>query len=303
MRLSRTRYLFLTTVKLNPMTRHKVDTHMNIIRSFISCCAMTCLVLTTLLFANPAFSDQKHEYTFGVFPHLPPRQLEKVYAPVAKEFSKILGKEVHLRSNSSYQNFMENLDQGKFDIAFVQPFDYIRVADKLGYKPLATRIEPLSTIFVVAKGSPLKSASDLKGKTIALPPSVAAVSRLTMDFLKKLKLEPGKDVTITHHRSHVSCMQQVIIKAADTCGTAAPALRFFEHKMKTDLDVIAETGSIPHALFTAHPGLTDEQYQKIKSAILSWSKTKKGQALLKHGKLSPYKDIADEDYNVVREMK
>ena len=276
---------------------------MNTLRIFIASIVTTALGLTALVFTSPVYSDQKHEYTFGVFPHLPPRQLEKVYAPVAKEFSEILGKEVHLRSNSSYQNFMENLDQGKFDIAFVQPFDYVRVADKLGYKPMATRIEPLSTIFVVAKGSPLKSAADLKGKTIALPPKVAAVSRLTMDYLKKHNLDPEKDVTITHHRSHVSCMQQVMIKAADTCGTAAPALRFFEHKMKTDLDIIGETGSIPHALFTAHPGLSEEEYRKIKEAILSWSKTKKGQALLKHGKLSPYKDIKDKDYDVVRKMK
>jgi phosphonate transport system substrate-binding protein len=276
---------------------------MNTLRFLIASSLTACLGLVTLFAAAPVFSDQKHEYTFGVFPHLPPRQLEKVYAPIAKEFSEILGREVHLRSNSSYQNFMENLDQGKFDIAFVQPFDYVRVADNMGYKPLATRIEPLTTIFVVGKDSKIKSAKDLKGKTIALPPKVAAVSRLTMDYLKKLNLDPDKDVTITHHRSHVSCMQQVIIKVADTCGTAAPALRFFEHKMKVDLDVVAETGSIPHALFTAHPQMSEEDYRKIKAAILSWSKTKKGQALLKHGKLSPYKDIKDEDYNVVRKMQ
>ena len=261
------------------------------------------LALTLSLIAVPAFSDQKHEYTFGVFPHLPPRQLEKVYAPIAKEFSEILGAEVHLRSNSSYQNFMENLDQGKFDIAFVQPFDYVRIADKLGYKPLATRVEPLSTIFVVDQKSPIKSISDLKGKTIALPPKVAAVSRLTLDYLKKIKLDPNKDVTITYHRSHVSCMQQVIIKAADACGTALPAKRFFEHKMKVELNIIGETGSIPHALFTAHPKVPAEEYQKIKAAILSWSKTEKGQAMLKQGKLSAYKDIRDEDYNVVRQMQ
>ena len=262
-----------------------------------------CLGISMLLIVMSAVADQKHEFTFGVFPHLPPRQLEKVYAPIAKEFSEILGREVLLRSNSSYQNFMENLDQGKFDIAFVQPFDYVRIADKLGYRPLATRVEPLATIFVVSKDSSLKSAKDLKGKTIALPPKVAAVSRLTMDYLKKLNLDPEKDVTITYHRSHVSCMQQVIIKAADTCGTALPAKRFFEHKMKVELDVIGETGSIPHALFTAHPGLSDEDYQKIKATILSWSKTEKGKAMLKHGKLSAYKDIRDEDYNVVRHMQ
>jgi len=276
---------------------------MKTIRIYVSCCITACLTLITVLVSGPVFSDQNHELTFGVFPHLPPRELEKVYAPVAKEFSEILGKEVHLRSNSSYQNFMENLDEGKFDIAFVQPFDYIRLADKLGYKPLATRIEPLSTIFVVDKASTLKSAADFKGKTIALPPKVAAVSRLTVDYLKKHGLDPEKDVTLTYHRSHISCMQQVIIKAADACGTAAPALRFFEHKMKVELKVVAETDSIPHALFAVHPSLPQEEYNKLKSAILSWSQTDRGKALLKQGKLSAYKDIKDEDYNVVRQMK
>jgi phosphonate transport system substrate-binding protein len=269
------------------------------------------LIATVLIFlaplailtTSPAFSDQKHEYVFGVFPHLPPRQIEKIYAPIAKEFSEILGKPVHLRSNSSYQNFMDNLDAGKFDIAFVQPFDYVRVADSLGYKSLATREESLATIFVVAKNSSLKSAADLKGKRIALPPKVAAVSRLTMEFLKKQKLVPGKDVTISYHRSHVSCLQQVIIKTADVCGTAAPALRFFKHKMKVDMDIIAKTKSIPHALYTTHPGLSEQEYRNLKSAILSWANTKKGKILLKRGKLAGYKYVKDEDYNIVRDMK
>lgn len=266
---------------------------------------ITCrliLMFSAVFFAMPVLADQSQGYTLGVFPHLPPRQLEKVYAPIAKEFSEVLGKQVQLRSSSSYEKFMENLDNEKFDIVFVQPFDYVRAADKLGYKPLAVREEPLATIYVVKQGSTLKSAKDLKGKRIALPPKVAAVSLLTMGFLKEQKLQPGKDVTISHHKSHASCLQQVLIGEADVCGTALPALRFFQHKMKVKMEIVAKTSEIPHALFAAHPRLSEKEFQEVQENILSWSKTKKGQEILKRGKLSNYKRINDSDYNIVRKM-
>ena len=45
--------------------------------------------------------------------------------------------------------FMEKLDAEVFDVAFVQPFDYVRIADRYGYRPLATRTEMLEAILVI----------------------------------------------------------------------------------------------------------------------------------------------------------
>jgi len=238
----------------------------------------------------------------GIFPHLPPRELEKVFSPMAADLSKIIGKPIIFRTSSTYHKFMQQLDQQVFDIAFVQPFDYIRVADKYGYRPLATREEKLSAIIVTKKDSPLKSIDDLKNKTIALPPKVAAVSLLVKNHAINHHMKPGKDITLTHHRSHISCMQQVLIGSADACGTAAPALRFFQHKMKTELKIISESKAIPHTLFVIHPRVPEEKRDLLRKRLLNWAKTETGKQLLARGRLKPLRAINDSDYNIVRSM-
>lgn len=260
--------------------------------------------LLACFYSASALSNQPYKpgYTLGVFPHLPPRQLEKVFAPIAARLGKAIGRKVKLRSSSTYEKFMENLDGGSYDIVFVQPFDYIHIADSMNYKPLATRNELLAAILVVAKDSPIKNLEQLRNKKIAFPPKVSAVSRLTMGFLKKNKFSPGKDVSISHHRSHVSCMQQVLIGTADACATAAPALRFFQHKMKVELKIVAKSISIPHTLFATHPRVSDKDRQVMLTIILSLQKSEEGRKILAQGKLKPFVVISDEKYNVVRKL-
>lgn len=243
---------------------------------------------------------KEDSYLFGVFPHLPARDLEKVYSPMAAELGKVLGKKVSFRSASTFDKFMQNLRAGKYDIAFVQPFDYVWAHDDIGYKPIVTRIETLATVFVVLPESKIQSVADFKGKKIALPPDVAAVSYLTKAHLKENGLKVGEDVELSHHRSHVSCMQQVVIKAADICGTAAPAVRFFEHKMNRKMRVVAKTTEIPHSLFISHPRVSESEREVLKNTMLNLHKTVKGREMFKRGKLKSFKAVTDSEYDVVR---
>lgn len=258
-----------------------------------------CVLLS--LISTPSLAGAEQPYLLGVFPHLPPRELEKVFAPIAADLSKSVGHKILFRSSSTYKKFRENEDKELYDIVFTQPFDYIRVADQHGYLPLATRSEPLAALIVVKKGSPITHLEDLRGKIVALPPKIAAVSYLISVHLKKHGLIPGKDVRLVYHRSHVSCLQQVIIGAADACGTAAPALRFFNSKMNVQLSVITKTISIPHTLFAVNPHVPSTDRNKLLQAILSWGKTKEGQILLRRGRLRPFIKITDKDYDIVRQ--
>lgn len=261
--------------------------------------SMSVLGITT---QSAEAAPKEKKYVLGVFPHLPPRDLEEVYAPIAADLGKAIGNRIVLRSNTTFGRFMENLDKQTFDIAFVQPFDYVRIADKYGYRPLAVRKEKLATIVVVKDDSKLTKLADIKGETVALPPKVAAVSYLLKGHLKKNKIIPGEDVKLTHHRSHMSCMQQVLIGEAVACGTAAPAVRFFEHKTKVKMRVIGKSREIPHALFVIHPRVPASEREILRQRIMGWAKTADGKKMLKRGKLSPFIKIKDSDYDVVREL-
>ena len=167
---------------------------------------------------------------------------------------------------------------------------------------MATRNKPLPAIIVVKPDSEFSSVADLRGKTIALPPSVAAMSYLIKDYLEKNGLDPQKDVTIEHHRSHASCMRSVLIGNAHACGTAPPALRFFQNKMKTELKTIARTKGIPSSIFAVHPRVTEDLRDKMMQQIATWPDTEEGKKLLKGVKVEAFIKVDDKEYDVVRIM-
>ena len=141
-------------------------------------------IAVVLCFALISASAQENPeplrpYVFGVFPYLPPLELESVFAPIAADFKRVLGRDVQFVSKTSYESFSRNLlDEQTYDIAFVQPFDYVLAADHSGYLPLAARPEKLYALLVTTENSPIRSIADLKGKRISLPPRDAAISRL-----------------------------------------------------------------------------------------------------------------------------
>jgi phosphonate transport system substrate-binding protein len=271
-----------------------------------------CFVLATVLGISQDFAAAdtlqttsaagKKEYLLGVFPYLAPRELEKMYSPVAADYSQAIDATVLFRTNTSYKSFMENLDKQRYDIVFVQPFDYVAIADKHGYRPLATRSKPLPAIFVVKPDSGVTRVEDLRGKTIALPPEVAAISYLIKNHLSEKGIDPEKDVTIKHFDSHGSCMRNVLIGTVDACGTAPPALRFFQSKMHTELKVIAKTKLIPNSIFAVHPRVPQEVVEKLRNRIATWQNTPEGKALLDVLKVEMFVPAQDSEYEGVREM-
>jgi phosphonate transport system substrate-binding protein len=269
------------------------------------------LLLTLLLAVTGVFvplnqalaGDDKPSYTLGVFPNMPPQELESVFGPIAAAIGKAIDAEVTFKTSSTYQTFMNKLDEQAYDIAYVQPFDYVRIADKYGYRPLAAMSEPLATMFVVKVDSKIEAFDDLRGKKIGFPPPVAAVSYLGKAYLKQRGFDLNKDVKISHFKSHLSCLQQVIIGNIDVCGTAGPMVRYFQYRMGLHTKVIGESPSIPHVLFATHPRVKEEDRKKMLKVLLSWSKTREGKEMLKRSKLNIYNAITDDAYDVVRDLK
>lgn len=239
-------------------------------------------------------------YQLGVFPHLAAGQIENMFAPIALDFSKALGRPVVLKTKPSFEDFMRELDSETYDIAFVQPFDYVWAHDRHGYIPLARRGEPLAGLIVVKPTSPLRTLEELKGKKIGTPPEVAAVSHLTKMALLKAGIDPRQDVQMQYYKAHDSCLQQLLIGEIDACSTGAYPLRFFENKWNVTFRVLAETQTISHSLFIVHPRVSAKDRETIRKTILSWDKTKAGRLLLERGELKPFIAVTDEEYSEVR---
>jgi len=244
--------------------------------------------------------SNRNYYTFGVFPYLSPRDIAINYGPVSADFSQALKHEIRLRTTSSFEKFTENLNAGYYDIAFIQPFDFLPAVEHAHYVPLARLDEPLVTLFVVKKDSPLKTLNDLRGKHIALPPQPAANSRMGLKALMDAGLIPGKDVFVQYYPSQGSCVHEVLIGEAKTCATAAPIVKMFNERMNAHLRVLAKTEAIPHALYVAHERVPAEQREILQNLIISWRNTEHGQNLLHSLGFSGFTVAKFGDYKIMR---
>lgn len=257
--------------------------------------------LTLMVWPGQSARAEQPGYQLGVFPHLAAGQVENTFAPMAADFSKATGRPVVLKTKPTFEAFMYELNKQTYDIAFVQPFDYVRARDEHGYIPLARRGEPLNGLFVVKPDSPLRTLEDTRGKIIGLPPKVAAVSHLAKMALLQAKINPSKDVRLQHYKVHDTCLQQLLLGEIDVCTTAAFPLRFFENEHKIKLKVLAETQTISHSLFIVHPRVSEKDRDAILKAILSWPETESGRRILEKGQLKPFIAVTDAEYDSVRE--
>jgi phosphonate transport system substrate-binding protein len=257
-------------------------------------------MLTMTTRAGETAPAAETHYTFGVFPYLSPQQLSQSYGPVAADFSRVLNRSVRFTSAPTYEAFTQSLTEEIYDIAMIQPFDYVDAVDQRGYQPLARVDADLRANFVVRPDSPFKTVEDLRGTRVALPSAPAAVSRMALKALKDAGLQPGVDVQVRHFKSFGSCMQDVLVGNSSACATGKAAKAIFEKRMQVSLRIMYETPAIPHMTFIVHQRVPEPERERLRSTIINWNKTTDGQRIVKGMRFPGFRAVVDQEYDVIR---
>lgn len=240
--------------------------------------------------------------SLGVFPFIAAQRLESVFAPIAAELDSVMNCSLRYRSAVSYKAFMKKLKNREFDIAFIQPFDYVRIAKLQGYIPLVARNKSLHAIFVTRMDSEVHNAVDLRGRAIALPPPVAAVSYLARVRLDEAGLNTHEDVILRYTKNHGSCLHKALIGKVAACVTAPTTLRLFEEQNNQKMRVIARSPAIPNALFVVRGDIPHEKYHQLRQKMFHLSLSDSGKKLFNEEKFAhPFRAVDDGDYDIVRQ--
>ncbi len=266
---------------------------------------ITLILLNSLLCfgaVSAAADTTGTPFLLGVFPYLPPARLEQLYAPVAADLSRAIGRPVQLRTRPDFRSFSEGIKNESYDLIFIQPFAYAQLAVRHGYQALARPRHPLSAIVVTPKESAIRSLDDLRGKKIATPPQSAAVSILGLQMLSGHNLRPGNDVQLVHRKSHIACMRMALIGKASACITARSPLMVLTQNSGIRFRVIATSDPVPASTFAIHRRVSPSTRNLLLRQILSWDKHPSGRELLGTLHQGPYTVSLDKDYDPVRKI-
>ncbi len=248
--------------------------------------------------------DHKNiSYKIGVFPHLSKTSLQKSYQSIINSLTNNLSYKIYFTANESVKQFYQGLKDERYDIIIVQPFEYISLKEKYDYTPLTTQKQSLRSLIVAKKGRGIQTIQNLLGRKLLLPPKSTAISYLTKKHLHDFGFDLSRDITIEHERTHIACLQKLLLGFTDACATTQTALQFFEQRLEIKFQVITQTPEIPHALFVAHPRIDSAHRQEIINALLKWRPPAAQDNSYDNKWLTPLRKITDADYDTVRQIK
>lgn len=240
--------------------------------------------------------------TFGVFPYLPVLKLERLFAPVAVEFARILGTDVQLKSKETFEAFTEELRHGRYDIVLVHPFLFVEASAGQGYLPSMRVSGDLRAVLLAREPGKVQSLEAYRGHTLALPPKLSAVSYLIAAALIDGGLRPNADVMLRHYPDKVSCLHAVATNEVAACAVPSFIVGQLPAIAQMELHPVWQSAPVTNLVFALHPKMPAGARTRLATAMASWPSTAKGRALLAHLEWPGLVPAADADFAAIRAL-
>lgn len=260
--------------------------------AYVGLCALLGLCAPTRC---PA-ADQDDTLSFGIVPQQSIGRLIKGWGPIIRHIADTTGLQLRFTTAPTIDEFESRCAAGDYDIAYMNPYHYVRYSVNPGYQVLAFQsAKRLTGIIVVRKDSHIKYLSQLQDTTLHVPSRNAfAASLLTRAMLN----EHGIRYQTRFAGSHDAVYLNVARGKAQAGGGIIRTFNAQPRAIRDQLRVLKVTrGYTPHA-FAVHPRVTESQREKIAQALLALP-----EALRLALRLKPLKRGVDADYDSIRALK
>ena len=224
-----------------------------------------------------------------VVPYEAADKLQDDYGLMVNYLAKKLGKrQGKFYPVADYPGVVAALKNGQVDVAYVSSLPYALAQEQMNVRPLASpwvkgKPDYHGIIFVRAD-SPIKTLSDLKGKTVAFGDTLS-----TTGYLLPRTLLESRGVPLTSlKRWNNAGDAQIVVKAVET-GMADAGCSYeqvFEVVYRENpekaakMRVIDQTVDIPNGLYVARGDLPESEIGALKKAFMDMNTDPEGRAAM-----------------------
>jgi len=264
--------------------------------------AIQSILLTfIIIFCSSSVYAQTQSYTFGIVPQFEVRKLHGIWQPILNYLEKETAYSFKIKGSPTISAFEQELLQGEFDFAYMNPFHIILANEQQGYMPLIRDVgKTLHGVLVVNTNSGINEISQLQGKTIAFPaPNALGASLLMRQELLdmfNLKIKPE------YVKTHDSVYLNVLMGQASAGGGVEKTLRRQKPEYQAALKIIHKTREVaPHTL-AVHPGVPETVKEAVKAALIKLGQSPEGKALLAKIPIKKLGSATMADYLPLKEL-
>jgi len=243
---------------------------------------------------------------FGVIPRDNPRIMYEKYQPLLDYLSSKTPYSYELVLKKNYEETVNSLGSGEMDLALLGPLTYLEAHSKYGAISIlrskgVDNTTSYKSVIIKKKDSPVRSLSELKGKSFAFASIRSTSGNLIPRYLlanSGIHLSDlSKYANFDYHDS--------VVKAILRGQYAAGAVRDSTARkyMKLGIEILAESEAIPTGPLVAGAGTPYAVIENIRKALLALNKDQDGQKILKRldeDFRNGFVETADQDYADIR---
>jgi len=202
------------------------------------------------------------------------------YQELGEVVEKALRARVSIVNARGRDRLKENLKSHAYALLLARPNDVPAEAVRdFGYEPVVSAKEPYQTIFIVVKNSPLKTISDVKGRTILTPDQYSNMWRAANAMLRDNKIDMGREsVRAMRDQAAIGWSLENGFFDVGVVNSASGVGRSWE---KNGGRIIARSRDQINMPMIASPKLSAAQVERLRAAMIGLASTESGQAILK----------------------
>lgn len=256
----------------------------------------------SLLIGFPyAVNANDNTLTFGVVPQQSAKRLAILWTPIFEHISKQTGLKVVFSTAKDIPTFEKRLKEGKYDIAYMNPYHYVVFNKSTGYDAIAKQMDKtIKGVIVAKKNGDIKTINDLEGKRLAFPaPASFAATILPQAELNKL----GITFTPTYVSSHDSVYLNVSKDFFPAGGGIKRTLNNMPIQIKSTLMTIWQGEEHTSHAIAIHPRVDSLSREKILASLINMNTNERGNALLKSINFKGFERAVNNDWDDIRALQ
>lgn len=236
----------------------------------------------------------------GMLPSLSLQRLFERFKPIQAYLEKTLQRPVILLTATDYATYIKRAGQYEYDLYFAAPHMAALVEKDYGYRRVSKMTRDLVGDIIVRDDGGIKRVEDLKERTISAPQELAIITMMGESLLEQHHLFPGRNVRIDYTGTHNNALLALTTGKVDAAIAVAPIYEVFRRDHDTKLTVLATTPTASHLMFMASPKLPEQEYEKLRAAMLAFRADGAGKEFFLR---NPYGDSAPISNADMQEMQ
>ncbi len=234
----------------------------------------------------------------------------QVYTPIADDLSETLGSPVRPIVAESYEDAVDGIVSGRYQLAFLPPSSYVEAKRQLPDIELIggvgfARGHAYRSLVVARREEAIDGPEGLRGKRVCfVDPRSTSGFRVPLAMLREHGLDE-LDIEREFVGDHSEILRRVL---AGTCDAGAvSSMQFADAPRQAlptdDLEVVLESPPLPPVAVAAHPSIGAEAREKLRAGLRrAYEHAHERPGAISSEEYGEFVRVTDDEYDLVREL-